>query len=47
MSQKERRHFSGEQKLWILRQNLLDKKLISEFSESSGISPAQRELGET
>jgi len=39
MSQKERRHFSGEEKVRILRQHLLDGKPISEVSEQHGISP--------
>ena len=39
MSQKERRHFSGEEKVRILRQLLLDAKPVSEVSEQHGISP--------
>ena len=39
MSQKERRHFSGEEKVRILRQHLLDGKPVSEVSEAQGINP--------
>lgn len=39
MSQKERRHFSGEEKVRILRQHLLDGKPVSEVSEQHGINP--------
>jgi len=39
MSQKERRHFSGEEKVRILRQHLLDGKPVSEVSEAHGINP--------
>ena len=39
MSQMERRHFSVEEKVRILRQHLLDGKLISQVSEQHGISP--------
>ncbi|MFM8419866.1 MAG: transposase [Verrucomicrobiota bacterium] len=39
MSQKERRHFSGEEKVRILRQHLLDAKPVSEVSEQHGITP--------
>lgn len=39
MSQKERRHFSGEEKVRILRQHLLDGKPVSEVSEANGITP--------
>ena len=39
MSQKERPHFSGEEKVRILRQHLLDGKPVSEVSEAHGINP--------
>ena len=38
MSQKERRHFSGEGKVRILRQHLLDGKPVSEVIEAHGIN---------
>ena len=39
MSQRERRHFSGEEKVRILRQHLLYGKPVSEVSEAHGINP--------
>lgn len=39
MSQKERRHFSGEEKVKILRMHLLEGKAVSAVCEEHDINP--------
>ena len=39
MSQKERRHFSGEEKVKILRLHLLEAKAVSDVCEAHQITP--------
>jgi len=41
MSQNERRHFSGEEKVKILRLHLLEGKAVSELCEQHKINPSQ------
>jgi transposase-like protein len=40
MSRKQRRHFSAEEKLKVLRLHLLEGKAISELCETHGIQPS-------
>ena len=40
MSQPERRHFSGEEKVKILRMHLLEGKAVSELCEQHKINPS-------
>jgi transposase-like protein len=40
MSQKDRRHFSGEEKVKILRLHLLEGKAVSELCEQHRINPS-------
>lgn len=40
MSQTERRHFSGEEKVKILRMHLLEGKAVSEVCEQNNITPS-------
>jgi transposase-like protein len=40
MSQSERRHFSGEEKVQILRLHLLEGKAVSELCEQHKINPS-------
>jgi len=41
MSQAERRHFSGEEKVKILRLHLLEGKAVSDLCEQHKINPSQ------
>ncbi|HEX2698141.1 MAG TPA: transposase [Anaerolineales bacterium] len=41
MSQTERRHFSGEEKVKILRLHLLEGKAVSDLCEQYQINPSQ------
>lgn len=41
MSQSERRHFSGEEKVKILRLHLLEGKPVSDLCEQHKINPSQ------
>lgn len=41
MSQNERRHFSGEEKVKILRLHLLEGKPVSDLCEQHKINPSQ------
>lgn len=41
MSQNERRHFSGEDKVKILRLHLLEGKAVSDLCEQHKINPSQ------
>jgi len=38
-SERRRRHFSGEQKVAILREHLLDRRPVSDVCEENGINP--------
>jgi len=40
MSRKQRRHFSAEEKLKVLRLHLLEGKAISDLCEAHGIQPS-------
>lgn len=40
MSQRERRHFSGEEKVKILRMHLVEGKAVSDLCEENQISPS-------
>jgi len=40
MSQRERRHFSGEEKIRILRMHLLEGKPVSDLCEQNKINPS-------
>jgi transposase-like protein len=40
MSQPERRHFSGEEKVKILRMHLLENRAVSELCEQHKINPS-------
>lgn len=40
MSQRERRHFSGEEKVKILRMHLVEGKAVSDLCEEHQISPS-------
>lgn len=40
MSQTERRHFSGQEKVKILRMHLLEGKAVSELCEQNKINPS-------
>jgi len=40
MSQRERRHFSGEEKVGILRMHLLEGKPVSDLCEQHKINPS-------
>jgi transposase-like protein len=41
MSQNERRHFSGEEKVKVLRLHLLEGKAVSDLCEQYKINPSQ------
>jgi len=41
MTQNERRHFSGEEKVKILRLHLLEGKAVSDLCEQFKINPSQ------